>query len=372
MQHQVGREEARQRAEHARRRKQEQARRGPRRNDWSDRDEEDVADGDLFENMHPAGPTPVRKSQDDPQAPPEHAFGDLALVVGVHGVKVRLLMGDAEHDARLAPHLATSPLVVGDEVLATSPIRGVLLVSGLRERRTLLARREPGRPDRMKAIAANVDVGVVVLSADQDRLRTGILDRMWIALACSEIRTVLAVNKVDECHGPESRKDLQRTLSDYRSLGIACHAVSATEGLGLDELRREISGQVAVLIGQSGVGKSSLANALDPAGARSVGAVRRDGKGCHTTSASSLRRLANETLLIDTPGVRSFGLGDVMREDVILAFPDLARRAQECAFADCQHDREPQCAVRDHAERDPELSRRLQAFCRIRDSLGDP
>ena len=246
-------------------------------------------------------------------------------------------------------------------------------VVGRAERRSVALPPGPrARPTRMKVIAANVDVGVVVLAAGPHRLRTGILDRMWVALACSEIRTVLAINKLDRCDGPASKEAIERTLTDYRALGIPCRAVSATEGQGLDELRREISGQVAVLIGQSGVGKSSLANALDPSGARSVGELRRDGKGRHTTSASTLRPLGEDTLLIDTPGVRAFGLGEVLREDVLRAFPDLAQRADRCAFTDCRHDAEPQCAVRGDARRDPALAGRLEAYRRILASLGAP
>ncbi len=322
--------------------------------------------------MRSALSTPVAHGRSGSVAAPGQGPGRPAVLIGSHGARVRLLLDGVERDAQVAPNLATTHLVVGDDVFVKSPAVGVHQVVGLGLRRTLLERRDSGRPDRMRAIAANVDVGIVVLAAGSDRLRTGILDRMWVSLACSEIRTVLVINKIDRCLDPSSLEDLERTLSIYRALGLPCLAVSATEGHGLRELASEIAGQVAVLIGQSGVGKSSLANALDPAGARSVGEVRRDGKGRHTTSASSLRRLGDDTLLIDTPGVRAFGLGEVMREDVIRAFPDLAQRALECAFADCQHESEPQCAVRDAARQDPALAGRLDAFLRIRKSLGVP
>lgn len=372
--HIVSRDEARRRTEYARQRKQTQNRRKPRQNDWGhgDEDEDEVADGDLFESMRTTTSTPAGRGGSGALAAPGHGPGKPAVLIAAYGARVRILLDGSERDAQVARNLAGAQLVVGDEVFVKSPHPGVQQVVGLAARRTLLQRRDPGRPEQMRAIAANVDVGVVVLAAGPDRLRTGILDRMWVSLACSEIRTVLAINKVDRCLDPDSQEDLERTLCAYRALGIACHAVSATEGHGMHELGSEIADQVTVLIGQSGVGKSSLANALDPGGERSVGEVRRDGKGRHTTSASTLRRLGGDTLLIDTPGVRSFGLGEVMREDVIRAFPDLAQLAQECAFADCRHTSEPRCAVRDAAGRDPALARRLDAWRRIRDSLGVP
>jgi len=156
---------------------------------------------------------------------------------------------------------------------------------------------------------------------------------------------VLALNKVDLLAAGE-RADIERQLAEAGLAGAVRVYTSAETGAGLDELRGHLHGRTCVLVGHSGVGKSSLLNALRPGTEQSTATGREfDGKGRHTTTSSSLWELEGGTCIIDTPGVRSFGVGEVDRGDLAAAFPQIERLAQACRFTDCRHEDEPECAV---------------------------
>ena len=147
---------------------------------------------------------------------------------------------------------------------------------------------------------------------------------------------------------------------------LVLFAASASSGTGLEELCAHLAGKTCVFVGHSGVGKSSLLNAIDPEGERSVGDVRTyDGRGRHTTTSSSLRPLGDGTRVIDTPGIRGFGLEHLDPAQVREGFPDLAAFARECGFRDCSHVHEPDCAVRDAVEDGRLSAARYGSYLRV-------
>lgn len=309
---------------------------------WRDED----SDPDTgFAKMHrrPPGATGKRARPADEFVPNSAEFEGTVIWLGRN--RARVLAVDGEHDVGIAPAIAAarrSAIAIGDEVVLHERHGADSVVARVLPRRSELARAEPGGDEGDRhVLAANIDVVVLVLTAE--RLRTGLIDRLLVATKDSGAELLVCVNKCDLPHEPT---ELTAALAPYRAIGCDPVLASALRGDGLDELRAVITGRTAAFVGHSGVGKSTLLNCLDPASERATGAVREsDGRGRHTTTASSLRRLDDGTRLVDTPGVRMFGLvAEASAAEA--AFPDVFEFAASCRFRDCRHLAEPGCAVR--------------------------
>jgi ribosome biogenesis GTPase len=294
---------------------------------------------------------------------------ETATVVSLAPGRARVRLGDDEVDARLAAAIAATQqtsIAVGDEVTITHGDDGEPpRVEDVLPRRSALSRPDPGNRHRQRVLAANVDLAVVVLSVREPPLRPALIDRFLVALAGSAVAPVLCVNKFDLADA-DDRAEVDACLAPFRALGIPAFETSVEDGRGLDELRRTIRGQTVVFVGHSGVGKSALQNALDPDGARATGGVRdKDKRGRHTTRGASLRVLPDGTRIIDTAGVREFGLWGLDRQALAAGFPELERRARHCRFRDCSHVVEPDCAVRAAVEAGEIPARRYREFVRL-------
>lgn len=254
-------------------------------------------------------------------------------------------------------------LAVGDRVLILEARRRVAQIL---PRRSALSRPDPRNPRIERVIAANIDVVVNVVSLKSPPLRPGLIDRYLIAIGKSGAEPLLCVNKIDLL---ENNSELT-ALQPYYDLDITVILCSATTGAGLDTLAGALANKTCVFSGHSGVGKSSILNALDPALRLATAAVSdANSTGRHTTTGSSLHRLANGAVIIDTPGIREFGLWSVRAADVRLYFDDLAGHAVRCAFSDCTHSHEPDCAVKEAVAAGHIAGARYAAYRRIMDSL---
>ena len=223
------------------------------------------------------------------------------------------------------------PVVPGDEV---SVLNGS--VCGIAPRRTVLTRTDPVNERRERVIVANVERMVIVAAITNPPLRTGLIDRYMIAAARGGIQPILCINKVDL--SPDTS-----AVAGYEIPIVRC---STKTGEGIDELRDRLAGSFAVLTGHSGVGKSSLLNALTEENQARVGSLSEEtGKGRHTTTASRLYHLKNGARIIDTPGIREFGLGPVTLNELKAAFPEFS--GERCRFSNCTHREEPDCAIRE-------------------------
>lgn len=301
----------------------------PRRREWTT--DEDEA---------PSGPKAPRPGRGKAKVPPTNEL-ERGIVVEIQKTRVQLEIAGQVHDVLPHPDLArrASPIAIGDQGLVL--MRGATrILTGIAERRSVLSRPDPGRPERERVIAANVDLAVITLAVGP-RFLPGLVDRLLIALARGGVKPLVCVNKIDQLAPDDT---LAAELRPYRDAGIPVVLTSTVRGDGIDELRAALRGRVVVFVGQSGVGKSSLVNRLDPDCRQQIGAVREDDqKGRHTTTASRLFRLGDGTGIIDTPGVRAFGLWRIVDADVLEAFPELA--AVRCRHADCRHDGDDGCAV---------------------------
>jgi len=224
------------------------------------------------------------------------------------------------------------------------------------------------RADRLgdkQPIAANIDIALIVVASEPPPTRD-LIARYVIACADCGVKALLVVNKSDLFADENA---CQRWLAEETAasdIGIEVFAVSAFLPETLQRLRARIDGQVSMLVGMSGVGKSSLLMALKPGLQLATQVVSSaHGKGKHTTSVTTWYALNEQTALIDSPGVWEFGLWKVRPDQVLAAFPDLLPLTAQCRFGDCSHEHEPGCAIRESVARGEIAGARLDAYLRI-------
>lgn len=268
-----------------------------------------------------------------------------------------------------------SPIAVGDRVVLEPGASDVVRVVDVLPRRSAL-RRSVYDPSRDAAsykghvIAANIDQVVVVCSPETPPFRPRLIDRYLVAASLDELQVVICLNKRDL--GVPS--DVERYLEGYAALGVAVVRTSALGSTGLDPLRERLSGRVSLFTGHSGVGKSSLLNAVEPGLALRVNDVTQStagqGKGRHTTSSARLVPLSlADTFVVDSPGIRAFGVKGVPPQELTSHFDDLAAFAEGCSYRNCLHRGEPQCAVDVEAHHDWFLRERLASYRSILQEL---
>jgi len=227
---------------------------------------------------------------------------------------------------------------VGDEVEFTPGDEQQGTIEKVLERRSRLSRHDVLKPSKEQVIVANVDVLFVVQAARDPDFNLGIVDKCTVMAAANRLPLVIVVNKSDL-----ARPD----VSFYEKAGYRCLRTSARTGEGIEELRGFLKGKTSVLMGPSGVGKSSLLNALDPELALKVGGVSKRGEGRHTTTWVELVPMGGG-LIADTPGMEFFTLWGVTPENLKDHFLDFVDLAHGCRFRNCSHTKETACAVRGH------------------------
>jgi ribosome biogenesis GTPase len=232
-------------------------------------------------------------------------------------------------------------------------------------RRNTFSRRASGRDVVEQVVASNLDQVVIVAALVQPEFRAGFVDRVLAQCTHAGLTARLVLNKTDLA--PELAAPL---LKDYAAAGVAGHALSAKTGAGVDALHDILHGLRSLFIGHSGVGKSSLLNALEPGFDLLVGEVNaKTGKGRHTTTAATLLKPERDVELIDTPGVRAFGLWGISSLDLDHAWAEFAPYLGSCRFADCSHESEPGCAVRSAVSSGKVAARRYESFLKLREEL---
>ena len=260
------------------------------------------------------------------------------------------------------PKLVTGDLVVWSDDGADG---GVILALG--QRRNFFGR--PSPEGQFKAIAANID-SVLVVFASSPTPHVSLIDRYLVAIEQLHLTAVLVLNKLDLLNH-EELTELDHMLSPYRSIGYPIYKVSAEDGRGLPELEQALANQTTILVGQSGVGKSSLLNKLNSSKLADVAPLSETwARGTHTTTTSSLYHM-HRFDLIDSPGIREFGLGHIDEQQVFDGFIEFRPFAGSCKFRDCSHTAEPDCAIQAALEAGQISIERVESYFRILDSLNE-
>ena len=260
----------------------------------------------------------------------------------------------------------------GDAAALGDRVRIILLddetgtIETVEPRRSVLSRQAPGRKAE-QVIVANPDQMVFVLACADPDPNFRMLDRLLVVAEREGIPARVCANKIDLVVERAARAE----FDEYQQLGYPVHYTSAVSGKGIRDLRRALVGKLSVFAGPSGVGKSSLLNAIQPGlGLHTREVSQNTGKGTHTTVVPELMALDAGGYVADTPGLRAFALWDIEPEEVDGYFPELRQLVPECAFNDCTHLHEPGCAVIAAVERGQVSPERYDSYCRIR--LGEP
>jgi ribosome biogenesis GTPase len=290
------------------------------------------------------------------------------IVVWVGLGVCRVLVGEEEVQCGISGELAMTQqtsVAVGDVALVERNSDRAL-VRSVQPRRTRLSRPDPDNPNRERVIAANIDLVVVVVSIKSPPLHPRLIDRYIVAIQHGGAQGAICVNKLDLALNEEDRRRELEKLEPYKAIGLSIVACSAIEQEGTSELRSHIAGRTCVFVGHSGVGKSSLLNMLHPELGIETAAVSQGyGRGRHTTTASSLFDLGQGTRLIDTPGIRSFGLWQMTAAELAAYFPEFGQYLGGCRFRDCSHRHEPHCAVKRAVARHEISPARYETYLRL-------
>lgn len=293
------------------------------------------------------------------------------LVIAHFGVQVEVeaLEGETAGQVFRCHLRANLPaLVTGDQVVWRPGNQGDGVIVAQLPRNSELCR--PDMRGQLKPVAANVDQ-IVIVFAPLPEPHANLIDRYLVAAEHAGIRPLLLLNKADLIDA-QNREALQALLEVYRQLGYPLLEVSAHQGDGLERLKQALDRRVSVFVGQSGVGKSSLVNGLLPGVDTRVGALSElTGKGTHTTTTARLFHFPGGGQLIDSPGIREFGLGHVSRADVEAGFIEFGELLGRCRFRDCKHDREPGCALLQALEDGRVQPQRMASYRHIVASLPE-
>ena len=287
------------------------------------------------------------------------------LIVDVDGAEVECVV---RKRLRRSAGKFRKAVAVGDRVHLETSADGLAIVK-VDPRRSYISRHDPGQRRKEQILVANLDAVLVVASARQPELAPGLIDRFLVDAESRELEVGVAINKIDL----DPERAYAPVAAVYRSLGYEVLEVSATTGEGLDLVRDFLAVHTTTLLGHSGVGKSSLANALDASlDLRTADVHAGSGQGAHTTTTVSLLRLPwGGGYLVDTPGIREFGLWRMEPSDVGHWFRDLASHLGACRFNDCLHQTEPDCAVKAAVEGGEIAAWRYASYLRILESVRD-
>ena len=255
---------------------------------------------------------------------------------------------------RLKGSTATNPVAVGDKVTfeADGPVseENPAAITAVHPRKNYIIRKSTNLSRQSHIIASNLDRAFIIATIDYPEIKLPFLDRILVTCEVYNVPVTIVLNKVDLYR--ESHAEMLAAFHEiYEGAGYPVMEVSARTGEGVDALRDACRGHVSLFSGVSGVGKSSLIKALDPSLDPKVGEISEAHvQGKHTTTFYEMYALSSGGFIVDTPGLRGFGLVDLKKEEIALYFPEMLKASEGCRFSPCTHTHEPGCAVKEAVE----------------------
>ncbi|MBK7945369.1 MAG: ribosome small subunit-dependent GTPase A [Flavobacteriales bacterium] len=272
----------------------------------------------------------------------------------------------ARGQLRIKGWKSTNPVAVGDRV-TFEPQRDAEhpgSITDLHDRRNYLVRRSVNLSHHKHVIAANLDQALIMVTIARPRTSFGFIDRFLVTAETYQVPAVVVVNKIDDLDEDE-QEGLFDLVDTYQQAGYQVLMTSALQGKGISEVKDLLAGKVTLVAGHSGVGKSTLINAIDPTlDLFTLEVSEASGKGVHTTTNAEMYELNSDkpTFIIDTPGIKGFGLVDLEEQHIGDQFPEMFKLKGACRFNDCLHKDEPGCAVREGLENGEVAASRYRSY----------
>ncbi|NNC95498.1 MAG: ribosome small subunit-dependent GTPase A [Chitinophagales bacterium] len=256
----------------------------------------------------------------------------------------------------------TNPVAVGDHVLIDTDS---LVIEDILDRENYIIRQSPKKKHAEQIIASNIDQAILITTFSMPRTSTGFMDRFLITAEAYHIKSIILFNKADLLSESEI-SEVKERMKIYESAGYECYLISVIEEIGLEVLNQKLKNKITLLCGHSGVGKSSLINSLLPdkeIATREISDYSE--KGLHTTTFAEMHDLPDGGKIIDTPGIKEFGVLDFDASEVGHCFPEMRDYLSDCKFHNCLHLDEPKCAVRQAVENDNISEERYKNYKKI-------
>ena len=263
---------------------------------------------------------------------------------------------------------STNPIAVGDVVefdIETKNNTATGVIKRIEERKNYIVRKSVNLSKQTHIIASNVDQVFLLVTINNPPTFTSFIDRFLVTAEAYSINTVILFNKID-VYDEETILEVKYLASIYRKIGYECIGISATTGKNIDKVKEMMLGKISMFAGHSGVGKSTLVNAIEPTlDLKTKEISNQHMQGQHTTTFAEMFDLSFDAQIIDTPGIKGFGVVDMEKEEVGDYFPEFFELKQDCKFNNCLHLKEPKCAVKDALENDEVSYSRYRSYLQI-------
>jgi ribosome biogenesis GTPase / thiamine phosphate phosphatase len=249
---------------------------------------------------------------------------------------------------RMSKLRTTNPIAVGDEVIVSDveDEDGNLMILDFKERKNYIVRKSTNLSKQMQILAANVDKAYLLVTIKSPLTHLAFIDRFLVAAESFRIPTTILFNKID-IYDEDELEYVDALSYMYEKAGYPCFKISATKEEDIEFLKEDIKGKQIMISGHSGVGKSTLVNALDDSLSLRIGAISEsNAQGKHTTTFAEMYKLKSGGYIIDTPGIRAFGIVNLEKEVISHYFPEMRHFLNECKYNNCLHMNEPKCAVK--------------------------
>lgn len=274
---------------------------------------------------------------------------------------------------RLKGKVLTNPVAVGDivefQLEEDSDSQG--LITGIEERRNYVVRQSPRNKHALHLLASNIDQAILLTTIVEPNLKPGFIDRFLLMTEPHDIPVIIIFNKSD-LYNEANFMEYEYLSAVYEKIGYQVYSFSAKEEESLDFLRKLIRNKVSLVSGQSGVGKSTLLNRLSPGlDIKTADLSSHSGKGQHTTTFAEMHVVDKNTMLIDTPGIKTLSFNNLSEQDVRHNFREIFEHSSECKFDDCEHINEPGCAVKAAVEQGEINEMRYFSYLNILDEISD-